>query len=86
MSGWFINGIMGNPVMVPNTPQKNSLFSPSEENLRHKGTGWGWGRTKSAAPNRVDVDVCFRSPPLFIVVVRRAAIELCPGIPIYHNS
>jgi len=36
--------------MVPNTPYTaNSLFSPSEENLKHEGTGWG--RTKSAAAN-----------------------------------
>jgi hypothetical protein len=48
----------------------NSLFSPSEENLRHKGTGCG--RTKSAAANYVDVDVCFRSPSLLIAVVERA--------------
>ena len=29
--------------------RQNYLFSPSEENLRHKGTGWG--STKSAAAN-----------------------------------
>jgi len=47
--------------MVPNIPYTtNSLFSPCEENLRHKGTGWG--RTKSAAANSI---VCFRSSPLF---------------------
>ena len=50
--------------MVLNTPyMANSLFSPSEANLRHKGTGWR--RTKSAAAN--PILVCFiSSSPLSV--------------------
>jgi len=64
--------------MVPNTPNTaNSLFSPSEENLRHKCTGWG--RTKLAAANRFCLFQITYS--LFIVDVERAAMKALSGIP-----
>jgi len=64
--------------MVSNTPYTtNSLFSPSQENLRHKGTGWG--RTKLAAANRFCLfQITYY---LFIVDVERAAMKTLSGIP-----
>jgi len=63
--------------MIPNTVYTTKLFSPSEENLGHKGTSWG--RTKSAAANFV---VCFISPHLCLCCCWEGCHQsFNPGIP-----